>query len=92
MYTVTLDPTNYLQGMLFLLVFPPQLQPSSPNLLACTSLAGVSDELTCAYQAENRTLVVRGAFESAIEPKVIKLQVGNVTNPGGEVRTESFRA
>lgn len=72
MYTVTLDPTNYLQGMLFLLVFPPQLQLPSQNLLACIPLSGVSVELTCAYQAENRTLVIRGAFESAIEPKVIK--------------------
>lgn len=27
LYTVTFDPTNYLSGMLLLLVFPPQLQP-----------------------------------------------------------------
>jgi len=71
LYTVTFDPTNYLSGMVLLLVFPPQLQPSVPNL-ACTSLAGVSAELTCAYLAENRTLVVKKAFESAIEPKVIR--------------------
>ena len=70
LYTVTFDPTNYLSGMLLLLVFPPQLQPQ--NNLGCTPLTGVSAELTCAYLAENRTLVVRKAFESAIEPKVIR--------------------
>jgi hypothetical protein len=67
---VTIDPSNYLPGMLLHLVFPPQLLPQTN--LACTPVAGVSPELSCAYQAENRTLVVRRAFEGAVEPKVIR--------------------
>lgn len=48
---------------------------------SCEPLNGLDLETICSYNSSNRTFIISNAFTFTVEPKLIRFQLNNITNP-----------